>query len=583
MLRIRRLYFYLVLYASLSMVLVGLATLGRVLLEQLFGATSSGVGFGLFGGREQFREQTALGIALTVIGLPVWLVHWRAVGDWLSGPNGEDEQGSGLRRLYLYAVLLTCALTVFVAARDLLEHLFGLPLGLSRGIEQVLGLSRPLPYLLVAGLLWLYHWRIAAADRALVGERGASATLRRWYVYLLTVFGALPLMINLTTLGQQLWVVLFDRGAPIAALGPSATARTVSASGATIVVALAFWLGYRAWSERAAARSIWHGESERHSVLRKVYLYGLVLGTVGWLLVNATQVLRFGLANLLGVAPETIGNQPILVALGQPLVSMLVYVLFWAFYWRAVRDEAHPETEAGRQAGVRRIYYYLVSGVSLAFLAGSVVGLLQLVADLLLGGTPIDVDTPRATLALQTSRLLVALPVWLFHWSAIQKVVQGDAGAAEMRATSRRWYLYIVDFVAVVALLVGAAQLVYQLMMVALGEPFGQAEQLQIAHLLATVLVAAMLLWYHWWLVLRADLAVLRQAGLGRAAVAVVTGLEPASVERLERFVAESLEGARVKLYWTDEAHVRETVERVTQAAGESSRPDPAARPSPRL
>src|SRR5439155_25147612 len=117
-----------------------------------------------------------------------------------------------------------------------------------------------------------------------------------------------------------------------------------------------------------AAAAAWHGENERHSVLRKVYLYALVLGTVGWLLVNASLVLQFGLSSLLGVAPETVGNQPVLVALGQPLVSMLVYGLFWVYYWRAVGDEAQTEIEFGCQAGVRRIYYYLVSSVLLSFL-----------------------------------------------------------------------------------------------------------------------------------------------------------------------------------------------------------------------
>src|SRR5262249_2398542 len=155
-------------------------------------------------------------------------VHWRTVAGWLSGPEQEAERSSGLRRLYLYGALLTCALTVYSAARDLLEHLLGLPLGLNPGPEQLLDLVRPLPYVLVAGLFWIYHWRVAAIDRVLVGERGAGATLRRWYVYSMIVFGVVPLMINLTSLGQQLWVALFDRGAVIAALGPPATARTVA-------------------------------------------------------------------------------------------------------------------------------------------------------------------------------------------------------------------------------------------------------------------------------------------------------------------------------------------------------------------
>jgi hypothetical protein len=301
-----------------------------------------------------------------------------------------------------------------------------------------------------------------------------------------------------------------------------------------------------------------------------VYLYALVLGTVGWLLANAGQVLQFGLSSLLGVAPESVGNRPVLVALGEPLVNMLVYGLFWAYFWRSIGREAATEGEVGRQAGVRRVYYYLVSLVALSFLAGSVVGLLQLIADALLQATPLDPGDLRRSLAEYASQLLIALPVWLFHWSAVQRRVRADAGGEEARATSRRWYLYVVAFVAVAVLLFSAARIVYELVVAALGQPLGREEQVELAHVVISGLVAATLLWYHWWLVLRADLAALRQAGRGRAAVAVVAGLDPASVERLERFVRESFDGARVKLYWTDEAGVRETVERASSVPSES-------------
>jgi hypothetical protein len=176
-LKIRRLYFYLVAYVSLSMLISGLCTVVRVLLEQALSLDSSGILFGAFSGRGQFREQTALSVALTLVGLPVWLLHWRAAQNWA----GSDERSSALRRLYLNGVLLTTALTAYSSARDLTAHLLGLLLGLPRGGEVIGGLVRPLPYLVVALLFWLYHWRLAAADRQAYGEVGASATLRRWY------------------------------------------------------------------------------------------------------------------------------------------------------------------------------------------------------------------------------------------------------------------------------------------------------------------------------------------------------------------------------------------------------------------
>jgi hypothetical protein len=567
MLRLRRLYFYLVLYLSLAMVLTGLATVLRVLLEQALGAASSGISFGLFAGRDQFREQTAFGVALVLIGLPVWLLHWRAVGGWLTGADQQDERASALRRLYLYAVLLTTALTAYVAARDLLEHLLGLPLGLASGSEQLVGIARSLPYLLMAGLFWAYHWRLAAADRALVGESGASATLRRWYVYLMLVAGVVPLMVNLASLLQQLWVILLDRPG-LAAVGAAASARTVAASSATALVALGVWLLHRNWSEAAVAHQTWYGEREPQSVLCKVCLYGLVLGTVSWVLFNASQVLRFGFLTVLSVAPQAVGGAPVLVALGAPLAKLVVFGAFWAYYWRAVNQEAATAGEAGRQASVRRVYFYFVSLAALALLAHSLAGLLGLLAEALVQGQLVDPEALRRSLATYGSGLLIALPVWLFHWSRIQRLVAGPRSEEETRATSRRWYLYVVIFAAVIVLLTSGARIVYELTLTALGRPWDEVVALHVARLAIDGAVAAALLWYHWWLVLRADLAARRPTARATVGVAIIAGLDADTAEALARFARESLPGSRVELYWTDEAHVRELVSRAAGRDG---------------
>jgi hypothetical protein len=216
MLRIRRLYFYLVLYVSVSMLMTGLATLIRVLLERLLDVPSSGF-FGSFVGREQIQEQTALGIALVVIGLPVWGLHWRAVQKWLRGTQGTADRTSALRRLYIYGVLLTTAFVTYSASRDLIENLLALALGQAAGTVRLAGITGTLPFAVIAGLFWFYHWRIVAADRSIAGEDGASATLRRWYLYAGLVFSAIVLTINLAWLGQRTWEVTLDastRGTP---------------------------------------------------------------------------------------------------------------------------------------------------------------------------------------------------------------------------------------------------------------------------------------------------------------------------------------------------------------------------------
>jgi hypothetical protein len=381
-----------------------------------------------------------------------------------------------------------------------------------------------------------------------------------------------PLMVNLAYLGRQLWNILFDRGT-LATVGPPAALEAVAASSATALAALLVWLAHRGWSERAAAQPLWYGENERHSILRKVYLYGLVLGTVGWALANASRVLEFGLDSLLGVAPASVDSQPPLVALGQPLANVLVFGLFWAFYRRAVDQEARAEAEIGRQAGVRRLYFYLVALVALALAAISAAGLLRLAADLLLLPAPLDAADLRRSLATDLSRLAIALPVWLAHWRSIQARLGGVGGEAEMRASTRRWYLYLVAFGGLMVLLFSGVVVVYRLVLMLLGEPLDREAGAELARLTINGLVAAAVLWYHWWLVLRADLAALRQHASERLAVALVSGLDPAGAAQLERFARESLDRASVRLYWTDEAQARQALDRLSQAPSEHSPP----------
>ncbi len=570
MLRIRRLYFYLILYVSLSMLLVGLATLLRVLLERVLTVPSTGL-FGLFVGYEQVREQTALGIALVVIGLPVWLLHWRVVHGWLAGPLGTDDRASALRRLYLYAVLMTTGLATYLAGRDLLERLLALALGQVSGTARLAGVTGTLPFAVVAAMFWLYHWRIAAADRRVVGERGASATLRRWYLYPMLVLGVLPLMVNLASVGQRLWEVALDPNGLDAPFGQLALARTLASTGATILLALPVWLGHQAWSQAMVAVPTWHGESERGSLLRKVYLYGLVLVTVAWALVNASEILRFGVASVLGVAPDSIGGTPIVVALGAPLASVLVFGLFWVLYWRAVSREAVSQAEVGEQAGVRRLYFYLVSAVALGFLAWSLASLLRMAADLLLQPAAVDPAATRGELARNVSWLLVGLPVWLFHWSRSQALATGERGAEETRSMTRRWYLYVVAFAGAAVLLYSGGRVVYELVLVGLGRAADAEVAGSLSDAMMDAVVAGSILWYHWFLVLRADLAALRESARARVAVAVVAGLDAASAARLEELVRTSLDGARTRLYWTDQAHAREVVAKALEQEGRAT------------
>src|SRR6516164_8780318 len=99
-------------------------------------------------------------------------------------------------------------------------------------------------------------------------------------------------MINLALLGQQVWQTAI--GQVLAYQPEVGLGRALASKGATVLTAGAIWLGYHAWSLSITQLPRWHGEAESASVLRKVYLCGIVLTCVGWSLFNAGEILRSG-------------------------------------------------------------------------------------------------------------------------------------------------------------------------------------------------------------------------------------------------------------------------------------------------
>ena len=129
----RRVYFYGVAFASLVMLAIGLNGLGEILLDRLAGV--------LPGAGQEVSPLSELtqSVALVLVGLPVWLLHWRLAQRAAEREEGERE--AALRRLYLYAVLLTFALRWAFSANELLQTALGALLGADLSVEGRPGAS----------------------------------------------------------------------------------------------------------------------------------------------------------------------------------------------------------------------------------------------------------------------------------------------------------------------------------------------------------------------------------------------------------------------------------------------------------
>ena len=490
---LRRLYLYLVSAAAMVLLAVGLVFLGATVLLFAFNDPSA----------ESSRSQLAVFTAMTVVALPVWGVHfWFARRFAIRDPF---ERASALRRLYLYFVCLATALAAMETLAFALFFLF-----------QPVFDQLPLNGLSAAQLVWAsvvcvallgFHFVIASRDRAAVGEEGASATLRRWYMYVALLVGLLTMLSSAAYLLQLGWTKLV--------LG-SIDQYLYMATPAGSVIAGALLWGFHA---RAIATN--HISDDRHSTLRALEGFIAVAFSIGAALFGATQILYYALDRALGVSNPGGAGTNLLAALAGPGSLLLVYGVAWFLIRRRLARDARTQ-EADRQAGVRRLYTNLAALISLGAMA---YGAAVLLATLLVAAEApvIGIKAPdwKDPASLSLTLLLVGAAVWLAHW-------RQAPWAADRQSLSRKLYVWAALLGSVLAVLGGGVGLINALLQQVFSAHPNLADEnnLNFGRFLALIVVAAAIGVYHW-RVLRSDAAtrppkVTAQPAILPATVAVV-------------------------------------------------------------
>ena len=474
---LRRLYIYLVSAASLVVVAFGLTGLGSTFIL-----------FFLNDPEWQFSRSAIAGYAAAVIvGLPVWAIHmWIARRYALRDPA---ERGSAIRHLYFYWACLVFA--IFFAIN--LDN--ALALALRPGLDNLPSPPPPSeatrPILqstwnaLVLLAIWLLHYRMAARDRAAVGEQGASATLRRWYMYAALFIGFVLMLYSGATALKLLWAKALDSNL--------FQYESLSAPVASLVT------GFILWSFHARVVATRHIEDDRKSTLRAVEGFLAVAFSITLALYGGSQILYYSLARLIGVDnPGGLGND-ILAGLADPGSKLIVFAPAWLLVRTRLSRDASTG-EAKRQAAIRRLYLNLASLVSLAamaFGAGQVLWTLaEHVEAPIIGVSAFDWKNP---LSIGITLFAVGGAVWLAHWRQAPP-------AEERQSVSRRLYLWGALLGSVLAGLGYAVALVYSVLQQLLQQNprMNDVANLDFGHYLAALLVALVVGLYHW-RVMRAD------------------------------------------------------------------------------
>ena len=335
--------------------------------------------------------------------------------------------------------------------------------------------------------IWAFHFRIAARDRAAVGETGASATLRRWYMYVVLLVGLLFMLNGAAGLLEVAWLKAWH-----SSLGDS---RYLGDPAGLLVAGALVW-GFHA---RTVARD--HVADDRHSTLRALQGFIVVGVSIVTALVGASLILYYALARALGVDHPGGVASDIRDALAAPGSQVLVYGIAWFLMRRRLALDARAQ-EGNRQAGIRRLYTNLVALVSLGAWAAGAGGLLWTLAEQLEAPLiGVKAGDWRDPVSLWITLLVVGAAVWLAHW-------RPAPWAADRQSLSRRLYVWAALLASVLVILAaGVGMLNALLQQVFSAQPkLNATSNLDFGHYLAVIVVAAAVGVYHW-RVLRADAA----------------------------------------------------------------------------
>jgi hypothetical protein len=438
---IRRLYFYAVAFVSLEVVLWGLIGLARSAFVPSNVVTSS-------------ADRLAQALALILVGVPVFGFHW-----WWAqrdAVRSAEERASGVRAVFLYGALLG---TLIPIVQNFLALANRTILGTAHMNERMAFIggtqtwSDNLIAMLMNALVAAYFVYIVRGDWKEILQKETITFVRRIHRYVWMLYGLVMVVAG----AQQTLRFVLDL-----VPGPFGTLmRTALVNGVTLLlVGTPIW--FFAWK---TIQDTLADHAERESLLRLGILYFLSLAGVLTVL-TATGTVADALLRL--AFGQSMTLQQIFGRINTPLSIGIPLAGVWAYYGHWLGHAIANTPDTTRRAGMRRLYFYILSAIGLGAAFTGLAMLITFLLDRLLIGTA-QLGTLTAGLAL----LATGLPLWLLTWRPMQAeaLAEGDAGDHARRSLLRKIYLYLALFAGVVGGMATAVSLLFQLLRALLGHP----------------------------------------------------------------------------------------------------------------
>lgn len=439
---IRRLYTYLITLISLEVVIWGMIRLARTFTNPKIDGNAG---------------QVAGALALILVGLPIFLLHW-----WMAQRQAveeEEEQYSLIRALFFYGAILGTLIPIIqntlALVNRLLITIFNQPLrSATFGGRQIW--SDNLIAIFINALLGSYIYYILQKDWEEKPPNENLPNIRRLANYILLLYGLGILVGGVHEIIRYLFSFAKTIGA---------TSQSWLANGLALLV-----IGIPLWSIvwRIIQHSLQHLR-ERSSLLRQIILFLLSLFSAVGILVPLGMILQTVLEILFGKS-QTLGA--VLVEIGDPLALALPLCGVWAYYSRALRQTFDATPFLKRGVLFRKLYYYILSALGLI---ATLIGLKMLFTffiDLGLRSTAFWGSLLRVRLTASLASLGVGFPIWLLSWRLMVADVakKEEAGDRARRSLVRKTYLYLALFAGVIGAMISAGYASFILFKALLGQ-----------------------------------------------------------------------------------------------------------------
>lgn len=466
---IRRLYFYGVSLAALMMAANGISLVVDDMLAAAFGDDV------LVGS----VEKLALGLALTLVGIPLWGIHWWFVRKYLE--KFPVERLSVVRKIYVYVILGTSATIAAFSAIGVLHWLLG--------TERFDGGS--LARLVVFAGLWAIHWWMEENERPSTPE---TMAVRRIYLY---AIAAGSLAVAATGLGQVIATILgagFDAVTSTEIIGGSGLSGDGIKEAITLAVVMApLW----------AAHWLVFAKDDIESVIRQLYLYPYaLLGGVVTVLVATGIVLYNVLVWAFGV-PDDSSAAAHFSGISAAVASLIVGGLIVIYHLSVSRREVDAPVDT--PFAPQKSYLYAMTALGLAGMVAAIGTVVTVVISLTTapdGDTIAGADGLRNAIAMAITFGAIGTPLWGYYWTRIQRALAAQ-DPTERNVLPRRVFIFAVLGIGMLALLGSVSTLAFVLFTAILeGSMSNFLEDAQAA---IAVLVPVVVFLPYYWLVYRED------------------------------------------------------------------------------